>query len=148
MAPKKLCSSSHWANLPPKTRVFSPYDRLYSRFVQLPIKPFLPADQSKFAFGANFAYYLNFRLEVPTMEGQFELPLGYSSELECQVLEMPFSQKRVSMFLLMPDDPVEGLSRLEANISTENIKMLFSTLKVSLSLITVCCNVPLNVIYL
>lgn len=82
------------------------------------------------SFCIRFEFSVLFRLEVPTMEGQFELPLGYSNELECQVLEMPFAQKRVSMFLLMPDDPVEGLSRLEANISTENIKMLFSTLKV------------------
>ena len=73
-----------------------------------------------------------FRLEVPTMAGKFELPLGYSKDLECQVLEMPFSQKRISMFLLLPDDPVNGLNRLEGNISTENIKHLLSikTLKV------------------
>ena len=66
------------------------------------------------------------------MAGKFELPLGYSKDLECQVLEMPFSQKRISMFLLLPDDPVNGLNRLEGNISTENIKHLLSikTLKV------------------
>ena len=66
------------------------------------------------------------------MAGKFKLPLGYSQELECRVLEMPFSHHkdgRISMFLLLPDDPVMGLSRLEANISTENIQQLLSTLK-------------------
>ena len=65
------------------------------------------------------------------MAGKFKLPLGYSQELECRVLEMPFSHHkdgRISMFLLLPDDPVMGLSRLEANISTENIQQLLSTL--------------------
>lgn len=64
------------------------------------------------------------------MSGKFELPVGYSAEMECRVLELPFSQKRISMFLLLPDDPVDGLANLESNISTENIKTLFSTLKV------------------
>ena len=66
------------------------------------------------------------------MSGKFQLPLGYSAEMECRVLELPFSQKRISMFLLLPDDPVDGLANLESNISTENIKTLFSTLKVRL----------------
>ena len=67
------------------------------------------------------------------MSGKFQLPLGYSAEMECRVLELPFSQKRISMFLLLPDDPVDGLANLESNISTENIKTLFSTLKVRLN---------------
>ena len=70
------------------------------------------------------------RLEVPTMAGKFELPIGYSQELECRVLELPFSKKRISMFLLLPDDAIDGLNRLEANISTENIQHLLGTLKV------------------
>jgi serine protease inhibitor len=72
------------------------------------------------------------RIEVSMMAGRFKLPLGYSKELECRVLELPFSQRRISMFLLLPDESVDGLSRLEANISTENIKLLFSTLQVSI----------------
>ena len=67
------------------------------------------------------------------MSGKFQLPLGYSAEMECRVLDLPFSQKRISMFLLLPDDPVDGLANLESNISTENIKTLFSTLKVRLN---------------
>ena len=64
------------------------------------------------------------------MAGKFELPIGYSQDLECRVLELPFSKKRISMFLLLPDDAINGLTRLEANISTENIQHLLGTLKV------------------
>ena len=74
---------------------------------------------------------LLFRLEVPMMSGRFELPHGYSSELECQVLEMPFSQRRISMFLLLPDNPTaEGIFQLESMMTSDNVKLLFSTLKV------------------
>ena len=73
----------------------------------------------------------HFRLEVPMMSGRFELPHGYSTELECQVLEIPFSQRRVSMFLLLPDIPnVEGILQLEANMTSDNVKLLLPTLKV------------------
>ena len=65
------------------------------------------------------------------MYGKFKLPLGYSQDMECRVLELPFEQKRISMFILLPDDPINGLNRLEANMTSENIKSLFSTLKVN-----------------
>ena len=66
------------------------------------------------------------------MSGKFELPHGYSTELECQVLEIPFSQNRISMFVLLPDIPTaEGISQLEANMTSNNVKLLLSTLKVN-----------------
>jgi serine protease inhibitor len=65
------------------------------------------------------------------MSGRFELPLGYSRDLECSILEMPFVQKRISLFLLLPDDPVDGIRQLERNLTSRNLKSLFSTLKVS-----------------
>ena len=78
-----------------------------------------------------FTLYYNSRLEVPMMSGRFQLPHGYSTNLECQVLEIPFSQRRVSMFILLPDNPdTEGILKLEANLTSDNVKLLFSTLKV------------------
>ena len=69
------------------------------------------------------------------MSGRFQLPHGYSTELECQVLEIPFSQRRVSMFILLPDDPnTEGILKLETNLTSDNVKLLFSTLKVCILL--------------
>ena len=65
------------------------------------------------------------------MSGKFKLPIGYSQEMECRVLELPFSQRRMSMFILLPDDSSKGLQDIEKNMSTKNITKLFSTLKVS-----------------
>ena len=69
------------------------------------------------------------------MSGRFQLPHGYSTDLECQVLEIPFSQRRVSMFILLPDNPdTEGILKLETNLTSDNVKLLFSTLKVCILL--------------
>ncbi len=64
------------------------------------------------------------------MSGRFTLPTGYSPELECRVLELPFTQRRISLFVLLPDHPQDGIKQLEANMTSDNIKMLFSTLEV------------------
>ena len=63
------------------------------------------------------------------MSGRFTLPLGYSPEMECRILELPFTQKRISMFILLPDE-TDGLASLERKITAENVKMLFTTLEV------------------
>ena len=65
------------------------------------------------------------------MSGRFTLPLGYSPEMECRILELPFTQKRISMFILLPDE-TDGLASLERKITAENVKMLFTTLEVIL----------------
>ncbi|XP_063602858.1 leukocyte elastase inhibitor-like [Penaeus indicus] len=69
------------------------------------------------------------RFEVPMMVGKLELPLGYSPEMEVRILELPYASRRVSMFVLLPDDPDFGLARLEANFTSDTVKALFSTLK-------------------
>jgi len=71
-----------------------------------------------------------FRFEIPMMIGKFKLPLGYSQDLECRVLEIPFKERRISLFILLPDDLDRGLARLEEHMSSDTIKALFSTLKV------------------
>ncbi|XP_042893121.1 leukocyte elastase inhibitor-like [Penaeus japonicus] len=69
------------------------------------------------------------RFEVPMMVGKLELPLGYSPEMEVRILELPYASRRVSMFVLLPDDPDFGLARLEANLPPTPSKALFSTLQ-------------------
>jgi serine protease inhibitor len=64
------------------------------------------------------------------MVGRFKIPVGYSSDLECRIAELPFSSRRVSFFIILPDDVDRGITKLEANMSSDNIKALFSTLKV------------------
>lgn len=70
------------------------------------------------------------RFEIPMMIGRFKIPVGYNSDLECRVAELPFSSRRISLFIILPDDVDRGLSRLEANMTSDNVKALFSTLKV------------------
>ncbi|CAB3369776.1 Hypothetical predicted protein [Cloeon dipterum] len=76
-------------------------------------------------------FYINSqrRFEIPMMIGKFKLPLGYSQDLECRVLEIPFKDRRISLFILLPDDLDRGLARLEEHMSSDTIKALFSTLK-------------------
>ena len=64
------------------------------------------------------------------MIGRFKIPIGYSSDLECRIAELPFSSRRISLFIILPDDVDCGLDKLETNMSSDNIKTLFSTLKV------------------
>jgi len=68
------------------------------------------------------------------MIGRFKIPVGYSSDLECRIAELPFSSRRISLFIILPDDVDRGLAKLEANMSSNNVKALFSTLKVFLFL--------------
>ena len=64
------------------------------------------------------------------MSGVFEVPTGHSSDLECRVLEIPFTQKRMSMFVFLPDDPARGIYKLQDNATAKNVKSLLGTLKV------------------
>ena len=64
------------------------------------------------------------------MVGRFKIPVGYSSDLECRIAELPFASRRISLFIILPDEVDRGLAKLEANMTSDNVKALFSTLKV------------------
>lgn len=65
------------------------------------------------------------------MVGRLELPLGSYPPLEVRVLELPLASRRASMFILLPDHPERGLAPLEHNMTQNNMKALFSSLKVT-----------------
>ena len=46
------------------------------------------------------------------------------------MLEIPFTQKRMSMFVFLPDDPTRGIYNLQDNATAKNVKSLLGTLKV------------------
>ncbi|XP_043216888.1 leukocyte elastase inhibitor-like [Amphibalanus amphitrite] len=69
------------------------------------------------------------RLEVPMMTGRLRVPLGYSADMEARVLELPLVSRRISIFLLLPDDMERGLALLEANLTMDNLRTLLATLK-------------------
>ena len=49
------------------------------------------------------------------MTGRLRVPLGYSPDMEARVLELPLITRRISIFLLLPDDMERGLAAVEAN---------------------------------
>lgn len=63
------------------------------------------------------------------MAGKFKVLLGESPELGCRLLELPFRGKRLSMFLILPDEGPNSLRNLEANLTAINLKKLFSSLR-------------------
>ncbi|XP_063880894.1 leukocyte elastase inhibitor-like [Scylla paramamosain] len=69
------------------------------------------------------------RFEIPMMVGRLELPLGSYPPLEVRVLELPLAARRASTFILLPDHPERGLAPLEHNMTQNNMKALFSSLK-------------------
>ena len=74
------------------------------------------------------------RVEVPMMQAQLELPMGYSEELEARTLELPLSERRMSMFVILPDYLDPGIHQLEANFTTDHVRALMSTLEVLLTI--------------
>lgn len=96
-----------------------------------------------YVFHRNQKLYVGFRFEIPMMTGRFNVLLGSSEELKCRLLELPFRGRRLSMFILLPDqdrirnigdkrsnpNKLPNLTQLERNLNAENLKRLFSTLK-------------------
>lgn len=71
------------------------------------------------------------------MAGKFKVLLGESDTLRCRLLELPFRGKRLSMFIMLPDEDVSSskssssrLSHLEENLTAQNLKKLFASLRV------------------
>lgn len=69
------------------------------------------------------------RLTVPMMTAQLMVPLGYSPTLEARICELPLQARRMSMFLILPDSLNPGIQSMEANMTTETIKALMTTLQ-------------------
>ena len=64
------------------------------------------------------------------MAAQLRLQTGYSEELEARTLELPLTQKRMSLFVIIPDYLDPGIQQLEANFTRDHIQALMSTLQV------------------
>ncbi|XP_054709029.1 leukocyte elastase inhibitor-like [Uloborus diversus] len=64
------------------------------------------------------------RTEVPIMTGKMHLAYGHSPKIRASILELPFTQNRLSMFLILPDSPTEVL---ELNMTA--MKMLIGSMK-------------------
>lgn len=136
-----------WVSLQTKGRISSLIDKPLSSDTRMLIVNALVLDaQWLHSFdptmtAANGIFHLDSssKLEIPMMAGKFQVSLGESKQLGCRLLELPFRGKRLSMFILLPNedtpgiggnDPSESLRRLEAGLNSDTLKQLFSSLTV------------------
>ncbi|KAI4876111.1 hypothetical protein NFI96_026145 [Prochilodus magdalenae] len=62
---------------------------------------------------------------VQMMNQKAKFPLAYIPEMNCQILEMPYTGKELSMLIALPngiEDDTTGLEKLEQNLTYENFK--------------------------
>eukprot|EP00096_Caligus_rogercresseyi_P007480 TRINITY_DN25347_c0_g1_i1.p1 TRINITY_DN25347_c0_g1~~TRINITY_DN25347_c0_g1_i1.p1 ORF type:complete len:402 (+),score=59.41 TRINITY_DN25347_c0_g1_i1:105-1310(+) len=69
------------------------------------------------------------KLSLPMMTSRGSFPHGYSQELECRVLEIPFRHRRLSLFILLPDKLDSGISDLERELNKDNMQLMLSKLE-------------------
>uniref|UniRef100_A0A1A7WV39 Leukocyte elastase inhibitor n=1 Tax=Iconisemion striatum TaxID=60296 RepID=A0A1A7WV39_9TELE len=72
---------------------------------------------------ASFRINKNSSKQVKMMHQKSKFPLTYISEAACQVLEMPYKGKELSMLIFLPndvEDSTTGLEKLESVLSYEN----------------------------
>ncbi|GAB6022894.1 Serpin peptidase inhibitor, clade B (Ovalbumin), member [Chamberlinius hualienensis] len=65
---------------------------------------------------------------VAMMVARLKVPHGHSEELKCSILELPYSDARLSMFIFLPDE-IEGLVQLEQQLTTNLLNKLLANLK-------------------
>ena len=71
----------------------------------------------------------NEETEVDMMCGEcLEFPNGYSRELKCLIVELPYVSNELSMVVLLPREK-EGLSQLEEKLNSTNLQSMFDNLR-------------------
>nr|XP_046226559.1 leukocyte elastase inhibitor-like isoform X1 [Scatophagus argus]XP_046226560.1 leukocyte elastase inhibitor-like isoform X1 [Scatophagus argus] len=72
---------------------------------------------------AQFRINKNDTKPVKMMQQKTKFPLTYIPEANCQILEMPYKQKELSMLIFLPneiEDSTTGLEKLEKELTYEN----------------------------
>lgn len=60
-------------------------------------------------------------IQVPIMSGKMNVAFGHSSAIGASIVELPFSQNRITMFLVLSDDP-----RKSVELNVTSLKSLIS----------------------
>lgn len=60
-------------------------------------------------------------VNVKMMSQVMNLYYGWNSELHCQAIELPYSGKSLSMFILLPDKTATSLSEVEKKLSASDL---------------------------
>jgi len=60
-------------------------------------------------------------VKVKMMRAEMKLYYGWNSELHCQAIELPYSGKSLSMFILLPDQTATSLSEVEKKLTANDL---------------------------
>ena len=73
------------------------------------------------------AYYV----DVQMMNQEEEMPFGMNEELDCKIVELPYEEKELSMFIILPNEfKVNGLGELEKKITPDVLQKLTSEMDI------------------
>ena len=81
-------------------------------------------------FPGSFFVAENQEIQVPMMRQEADFKFTESQELACQILEMPYISKKMSMVILLPIEN-NGLASLEEQLTFENLQASLSALEAS-----------------
>ena len=81
-------------------------------------------------FPGSFFVAENQEIQVPMMRQEADFKFTESQELACQILEMPYIGKKMSMVILLPIEN-NGLASLEEQLTFENLQESLSALETS-----------------
>ncbi|XP_028821069.1 leukocyte elastase inhibitor-like [Denticeps clupeoides] len=86
--------------------------------------------EEKFTRTSESEFYLNKndKTSVVMMHHEFDsIPMSYNEEAQCQILELPYVGKDLSMFVMLPfqiEDNTTGLQKLEQDLTHERLLAL------------------------
>ena len=80
---------------------------------------------TKFTKSEKFNVTVANAVDVQMMFQQEKMPFGMNEELDCQIVELPYVEKELSMFIILPNQ-VNGLGELEKKITSDVLQKLTS----------------------
>ena len=80
---------------------------------------------SKFTKSEKFNVTAANAVDVQMMFQQEKMPFGMNEELDCKIVELPYEEKELSMFIILPNQ-VNGLGELEKKITSDVLQKLTS----------------------
>ena len=70
-----------------------------------------------------------YSVDVQMMNQEEDMPFGMNEELDCQIVELPYEEKELSMFIILPNQ-VNGLGELEKKITSDVLQKLTSEMDI------------------
>ena len=64
-------------------------------------------------------------VDVQMMNQEQDMPFGMNKEFDCKIVELPYEEKELSMFIILPNQ-VNGLGELEKKITSDVLQKLTS----------------------